>query len=218
VAGKIRPGPTDRQQELIDFIDRFTARQGYPPTIREMGAALGITSTNGVRVMLTSLERKGIIQRVSHKSRGVTFSDSKYRKSGGSPAGLRVRKQQVPIVGRVAAGAPLLAIENIEGYLTVDADLYPFRDGFALRVQGRSMIDAGIMDGDIVIARPSLPIEPGSIVVALIGDEATVKRYYLSGESVRLEPANPDFGPINVDRDTPGFSIVGRVVGLYRRY
>jgi repressor LexA len=193
----------------LDFISDHASRFGYPPTLREIGSKFAIGSTNGVRCILASLEKKGFIRRSPHLSRGIEIVGASNR-SGGMVA--------VPIVGRVAAGLPLLALENLEGDILIDRDYFPYTDGFALRVKGRSMIDAGIMDGDVILARPNLPIEAGSIVVALIGEEATVKKYYAETDKVRLEPANSQFGPIIVEHDTPGFIIAGKVVGLYRRY
>jgi len=212
---------TARQRMALDFIGGFTARSGFPPSLREIGSAMGITSTNGVRCLLLTLERKGYINRRKHQSRGIEIVGRRSAEFASDPAEQTAASdsmRRIPIVGRVAAGTPLLAVENIEGDLAVDGDFFPYRDGFALRVQGKSMLNAGILDGDIVLARPNLPLETGSIVVAVIGEEATVKRYYPETDKIRLEPANPHFDPIIVERGTPGFSIVGRVVGLFRRY
>jgi len=200
---------TPHQERVLEFIAEQVNRRGYPPTLREIGAKFNIGSTNGVRCILTALEQKGHIRRSPARSRGIELV------RGYETAGGMVR---IPIVGRIAAGLPLLAVENLEGDILLDRDLFPHADGFALRVKGRSMIDAGIADGDVILARPDLPLEPGSIVVAIIGDEATVKKYYPERDRVRLEPANPQFGPIIIEKDAPGFRIAGRVVGLYRRY
>ncbi len=209
VDGRAARPLTDKQRAVLEFIAGKVERKGYPPTLREIGARFDIRSTNGVRSVLTALERKGYIRRKPYLSRGIELTGSLRRRS---------REVRVPIVGRVAAGEPLLAEENLEGDLVIDRDLFPAGDGFALRVKGDSMREAGIVDGDIVLARPDLPVGTGSIVIALIGDEATVKRFYPEGERVRLEPANKLFEPIILDRRTPGFRIVGRVVGLYRRF
>jgi repressor LexA len=200
---------TPHQKDVLEFISKQLEVSGYPPTLREIGAHFNIGSTNGVRCILSALEQKGQIRRKAHLSRGIELVNPGRRSAGGV---------KIPIVGRVAAGVPLLAVENLEGDLLVDRDYFPYGDGFALRVKGRSMIDAGIMDGDLILARPNLPLEPGAIVVALIGDEATVKRYYQDAAGIRLEPANPQFKPILIDPETPNFRIVGRVAGLYRRY
>lgn len=204
--------PTRRQQEVLDFIESQLTQSGRPPTIREIGAKLNIGSTNGVRSLLEALERKGYLKRKPYLSRGIELT-----KQAAAALSLPPVKT-VPIVGRVAAGQPLLAEENIEGELILDGDLFRTNDGFALRVQGQSMVEAGIMDGDIVLAQADAMVGPGMIVVALLGDEATVKRYYPEKERVRLEPANPHFGPIIVEKDTPGFRIAGKVVGLFRKY
>jgi len=200
---------TQHQLEVFEFISEHINRSGYPPTLREIGSRFHIGSTNGVRCLLAAIEQKGYIRRKPNLSRGIELLHSSE-----TPGGM----VRIPIVGRVAAGLPLLAVENLDGDILMDKDLFPHGDGFALRVKGRSMIGAGIVDGDVILARPDLPVEPGSIVVALIGDEATVKRYYPERDRIRLEPANPQFGPIIVEKDTPGFRIAGRVVGLYRRY
>jgi repressor LexA len=207
--GKRSKEPTPRQAQVYRFISDHITRESRPPTIREIGAFMGVGSTNAVRGVLTALEKKGYIKRTSFLSRAIELT-RQARKA--------VDTIRIPIVGRVAAGLPLLAVENIEGEITVSRDLIRAEDGFALRVKGQSMIEAGINDGDLVLARPDLPVDQGSIVVALIGDEATVKRYYVDGNLIRLEPANPHFEPIQVQIDDPGFRIAGRVVGLYRKY
>lgn len=200
---------TTRQLKVLDFIRTEITKHGCPPTMREIGDRFDIRSTNGVRCLLQTLERKGAIKRKPYSSRGIELTER--------PQEPR-KMTRVPIVGRVAAGEPLLAEQNIEGEIYLDHDLFPAGDGFALRVKGDSMIEAGINDGDIVIARPDLPIYDGSIVVALIEDEATVKRIFSDSDSVRLEPANPAFKPIIVRKSNSNLRIVGRVVGLYRRY
>lgn len=200
---------TDHQREVLDFIAEHTNRAGYPPTLREIGTKFHIGSTNGVRCLLSVLEQKGFIRRKPGLSRGIELVHPTETPGG---------TIRVPVIGSIAAGLPLTAVENIEGEILLDREHFPYGEGFALRVKGRSMVEAGIMDGDLVIARPDLPVERGSIVVALIGDEATVKKYYPERDHVRLEPANPHFGPIIVDKDSPGFRIAGKVVGLYRRY
>lgn len=200
---------TNRQKAVLDFIADEVDGKGYPPTMREIGARFNIGSTNGVRSLLCALERKGFITRQPYLSRSIELTKMSFTRKGVA---------RIPIVGRVAAGMPLLAEENIEGEVLIDSDLFPAGDGFALRVKGLSMIEDGINDGDIVLARPDLPLNNGAIVVALLGDEATVKRYYPECNRVRLQPSNENFGPIIVESDTPGFRIVGKVVGLYRRY
>jgi len=198
---------TGRQRQALDFIVRATGERGCPPTIREIGDALGISSTNGVRYVLQALVRKGYIRRRPLVSRGIEVV-------AGRPRGHMVT---VPLVGRVAAGEPILAEENIEDFFFLDSSFLTSGQVFALRVQGESMKDVGILDGDIVFARQQSTAEKGEIVVALIGEEATVKRFYPENGRVRLEPANPDYGPIVVDKKAPGFRVAGKVVGLIRR-
>ena len=208
---KIKP-LTARQREVVEFIAGEVQLQGRPPTLREIGAHLKIGSTNAVRSLLSALERKGYIRRKPYLARGIEML--KEVNNFTLPGII-----SIPIVGRVAAGEPLLAEQNIEGRLLLDRDLFRSGDGFALRVKGKSMIEAGINDGDIVLARADLPLEKGSIVVALIGDDATVKYYFpVDDGRIRLEPANSDFGPIIIEEHTPGFYIAGKVVGLYRKY
>jgi len=203
---------TARQQEVWEYIAAETRRLGYPPTLREIGDKMGIGSTNGVRCLMEALEKKGYIRREPFLSRGIEMLKMPENKA---EKGDMVR---IPIVGRVAAGAPLLAEQNLDGELLIDRALFPAGDGFALRVKGESMLDAGIRDGDIVLARPDMPLEKGAIVVALIEDEATVKYYHPDRNGVKLVPGNQLFQPIFVERNTPGFHVVGKVVGLFRRY
>ena len=207
---KVRP-LTQRQQQVLEFIASELQISSRPPTLREIGNRLNIGSTNAVRSLLTALEKKGFIKRRAYLSRGIEILKKPYNVELGGVV-------SIPIIGSVAAGQPLLAEENIEGNLLIDRDMFRASDGFALRVKGESMVEAGIHDGDIVLARPDLPLEDGSIIVALIGDEATVKRFYPERDRIRLEPANPHFGPIIVEKDTPGFHVAGKVVGLYRKY
>jgi repressor LexA len=198
---------TRRQQQALDAIEEIIAGQGRPPTIRELGRSLNITSTNGVRYLLDALARKGYIRRRTHTSRGIQLLRRQ------APVNLR----SVPLVGRVAAGAPILAEENIEDVLFLDSTFLTSGELFALRVRGESMKEAGIFDGDVVFARKQPLAQPGDIVVAVIGDEATVKRFYPENGRIRLEAANPDYGPIIVDRAVPGFRLAGKVVGLIRK-
>jgi repressor LexA len=203
---------TERQKEVLEFIRQQVAQRGYPPSIREIGQEFGIKSTNGVRGILQALERKGEIRRSPHLSRGIELVNPEARS-----VAFDAPLTKVPIVGRVAAGTPMLAEENIEGFVAVDRDLLKGENTFALRVEGDSMVGAGIFDGDLVFARQQPDINRGDIVVALIDDEATVKYYYPDNGKVRLEPANRFYGPIVVDRSTPGFHVAGKVVGVFRR-
>ena len=204
---------TDRQQEIYQFIARSIRDRGYPPTIREVMEVFQIASTNGVRTTLAALEKKGYIKRHAMLSRGIELTDYMERN-----VPLMSEVREVPVIGRVAAGEPILASENVEGTLAVDRSFVPSEDVFALKVCGESMRDAGILDGDYVLARHQETAEVGEIVVAVIGEEATVKRYYLEGSRVRLEPENEAFGPILVDPSKSDFRIAGKIVGLMRRF
>ena len=204
---------TERQQAIYDFIAQTIRTRGAPPTIREIMDVFDINSTNGVRTTLAALEKKGHIRRHARLSRGIELVD--YVEHEPLSADLR----EVPVIGRVAAGEPILATQNIESTLQVDNNLLPASGTiFALRVHGESMKDAGILDGDIVLARQQENAERGDIVVALLGEEATVKRYYPEGACIRLLPENEAFEPIIVSRGAENFGIAGKVVGLMRRF
>jgi len=203
---------TERQRAIYEFIVN-AIRAGGPPTIREIMDVFGINSTNGVRTTLETLEKKGYIRRRARRSRGIELVDYV------GPASLSADLREVPLVGRRAAGTPILATQNIENTLNVDASLVPASgDVFALRIHGESMCDAGILDGDIVIARQQDRAEHGDIVVALLNDDATVKRYAPDPDGIQLLPANEAFDPIVVPPNTEGFRIAGKVVSLMRRF
>ena len=199
---------SDKEQMILDYIKENISRNGYSPSIRDIRRDLGIKSTSTVHTYLEKLERKGYIQKENGKSRTLRV-DSLVSGSNPTPHVL------VPILGRVTAGLPILAEENREGYVT-----YPFggkllgRQLFALRVTGTSMIDAGILDGDIVIVEKTPAAENGEIVVALIEDEATVKTFYRERGHYRLQPQNKTMDPIIVD----SLMILGRVIGVVRSY
>ncbi|MBU0517401.1 transcriptional repressor LexA [bacterium] len=203
---------TDRQREVLDFIGSHVADRGYPPSIREIGKEFDIKSTNGVRGILQALERKGEIRRSPQLSRGIELIHPEARN-----VKFTAPLVEIPIIGSVAAGHPLLAEQNIEGTITLDRDLLKGDNTFALRVKGDSMVGAGIFDGDLVFAREDSDIRRGDIVVALIDNDATVKYYYPDNGTIRLEPANRFYGPIVVDQNTPGFHLAGKVVGVFRR-
>ncbi len=222
---------TDRQLEVLRFIARQIEEQGYPPTIREIGEALDIRSTNGVNDHLKALERKGFLSRDPVKSRALIPTDrardvltgrgaqviSLAARSAARAASSRL--VEVPIVGRVAAGQPILAEERIEDTVQVDSFfLGAGRKVYGLRVQGDSMIGDGILPGDYVFVRKQLNADDGDIVVAMIDDEATVKRVYFEGDRVRFQPSNPRMAPIYVrESDFKSTMILGIVVGIYRR-
>ena len=204
---------TERQQAIYDFIAETIRSRGAPPTIREIMQVFDINSTNGVRTTLAALEKKGHIRRHARLSRGIELVDYV------EPETLSADMREVPLIGRVAAGAPILATQNIESTLNIDKSLVPASGAiFALRVHGESMRNAGILDGDVVLARQQENAERGDIVVALIGEEATVKRYAPDSDGIRLLPENDAFKPIVVSPETDDFSIAGKVVGLMRRF
>jgi repressor LexA len=210
---------TERQREILTFIVKETEVRGFPPTIREIGEQMDIRSTNGVNDHLKALERKGYLNRGEQQSRSLVPT-----KRARMLLGLGVKKDsgmvEVPLLGKVAAGAPLLAQENLEDSVKIDSFLVggTGREVFALRVKGQSMIEDGIHDGDYLFVRKTPSAQPGDIVVALIEDEATVKRYYPEGERIRFQPANKDMQPIYVDKaDFRSTMLLGLVVGVYRK-
>jgi repressor LexA len=202
---------TEKQRNALEFIQSEIKSKGRPPTLREIGSRIGISSTNGVRYVLDALERKGFLERSPMLSRGIELTSRSAIDRG--MASVRT----VPLLGRIAAGMPLLATQNIESHITVDRSIARSEDTFALSVRGDSMIDAGIHEGDVIFARPQNTADSGDIVVALLGDEATVKYFRPQGDRVLLEPANRYFSPIVVEKGTPGFKILGKVVGLMRK-
>ena len=223
---------TDRQLEVLRYIARQIEDQGYPPTIREIGEALDIRSTNGVNDHLKALERKGFLSRDPVKSRALIPTTRAREALLGKTPGAQVislaarsaqrqasRMVEVPIIGRVAAGQPILAEERIEDTVQIDSFfLGAGRKVYGLKVQGDSMIGDGILTGDYIFVRKQLNAEDGDIVVAMIDDEATVKRVYFEGDRVRFQPSNPRMAPIYVrEEDFRSTMILGVVVGIYRR-
>ncbi len=214
-AKETRKALTARQREVFEFIKDRIQSDSRPPTLREIGIRFDITSTNGVRSILHALAKKGYIERSPKLSRGIDLPEME--KAAAETA--REGAVEVPILGRVAAGTPILAVENLEGTVVVDRDFLMRQENvFALKVQGDSMKDAGIMDGDLLFARQQRTAERGQIVVALLGEETTVKYYYPEGTYVRLQPANDAYGPIIVGQDIVDFSVLGRVIGIMRNY
>lgn len=213
---KDRKALTPRQREVFEFIKERIEQTNRPPTLREIGLRFQISSTNGVRSILAALVKKNFIARSPKLSRGIDLPQTTREPS---KPGAEIKVLEIPIIGRVAAGQPILAVENLEGTVVVDRDFLLRQENvFALRVQGDSMIDAGIHHGDLVFARQQNTAERGQIVVALIGEETTVKYYFPEAGRVRLEPANEAYGPIIVDVNTPDFSILGRIIGVMRKY
>ena len=210
---------TERQREILAFIVKETESRGFPPTIREIGEEMDIRSTNGVNDHLKALERKGYVSRGEQQSRSLVAT-----KRARLLLGLGAKKEsgmvEVPLLGKVAAGAPLLAQEHVEDSVRIDSFLLggQGREVFALRVKGNSMIEDGIFDGDYLFVRKTPQAQPGDIVVALIEDEATVKRYYPEGDRIRFQPANATMQPIYVSKaEFRSTMILGQVVGVYRK-
>jgi repressor LexA len=195
---------TKRQQEIFDFIKRYSAKHGYPPTVRDIGRAIGLTSSSTVHAHLANLEKLGIIKRDPTKPRALEVLIDK-AKAAVSPG--------LPVVGRVAAGQPVLAEENIEEYVEVPNIAGGDRGEYLLKVSGDSMKNAGILEDDYVVVRPQDTARDGEIVVALVGEEATVKRFFKEKDHVRLQPENEALEPIRV-KDV---RVLGRVVGVCRR-
>jgi repressor LexA len=199
---------TKRQQEIFDFIKRYSAKYGYPPTVRDIGKAVGLASSSTVHAHLANLEKVGLLRRDPSKPRAIELLDK-------AVEGVRsiVKPGGLPLVGQVAAGQPIVAEENVEEYIEVPA-LAGGEDGeFILRIRGDSMKDAGILEGDFVVVRPQETAHDGDIVVALVGEEATVKRFFLESDHIRLQPENEALEPIR----TKEVRVIGRVVGVFRR-
>ena len=194
---------SDKQTAILEFIRSEIEQKGYPPSVREICSAVGLKSTSSVHAHLTQLEKKGLLRRDPTKPRAMEVLD-----------GPVSRGRSVPLVGRVTAGLPILATENIEEYLVLPQSLQGRGDLFALRVPGESMIEAGIEDGDIVVLRRQETAENGEIVVAMIDDEATLKRIYYEDGHVRLQPENAAMEPIYADEVV----ILGRLLALFRQY
>ena len=206
-------GLTKRQEMVLDFITQSINSRGYPPTLREIGSHMGIRSTNGVNDHLRALERKGYLKREDMKSRAL-------RPVNMDGSAIEDTVVEIPVVGRVAAGEPVLAEQNIENIVAVDQSLIGrHREVFALKVRGDSMIDAGINEGDTIFVRKQLHAERNDIAVVLIGDEATVKYFQPESDFVRLMPANKAYAPIIIRKeDFRPTQILGVVIGLYRSY
>ena len=198
---------TKRQQEIFDFIKRYSSSHGYPPTVRDIGKAIGLTSSSTVHAHLANLEKLGLLRRDPTRPRAIEILVDKAKKVvGDGESGL-------PVVGSVAAGQPVLAEENIEDYVEIPPIAGGDAGEFLLRVRGDSMKDAGILEGDHVVVQRQETAADNEIVVAQIGDEATVKRFFRENDHVRLQPENPDFEPI-ISREV---EILGKVVGVMRR-
>jgi repressor LexA len=197
---------TKRQQEIFDFIKRYSEKYGYPPTVRDIGKAVGLASSSTVHAHLSNLERIGLLRRDPSKPRAIELRDR-------AAAGMRgFVNPGLPLVGQVAAGQPVLAEENIEEYIQTPTFAGGDSGEYLLRVRGDSMRNVGILEDDIVVVRSQDTADDGAIVVALVGDEATVKRFFQEDDHVRLQPENETMDPIR-SRDV---RVLGKVVGLMR--
>lgn len=205
---------TKRQQEIFDFIGRYAEKMGYPPTVREIGKAVGLHSSSTVHVHLANLEKAGVLRRDPSKPRALeilveTARSARDAVGSAIPGG----GDGLPLLGRVAAGPGMLAEENVEEYVDVPEMIGGREGDFVLEVRGESMKDAGIVDGDWIVVRPQAVADDGEIVVALLGEDATVKRIFREEDHIRLQPENDEMEPIR----TTDAELVGRVIGLIRR-
>lgn len=205
---------TDRQQAILTFIEEYINSTGYPPTLREIGKKFEISSTFGVKRHLDALVKKGYLNIESNQSRALSIIDPIISKA----AKFVDKMFEIPVVGRVAAGYPILAEENIEDHLVVDASFVKNNpECFGLKVRGDSMVNAGIFEGDTVLVNPQKNANNGEIIVALLGDEATLKRFEKQNNYINLIPENDNYEKITV-MDREDFSIIGKVVGVFRLY
>jgi repressor LexA len=198
---------TKRQQEIFEFIKRYSARHGYPPTVRDIGKAVGLASSSTVHAHLANLEKVGLLRRDPTKPRAIELLDR-------AVGGVRniVRPPGLPLLGHVAAGQPILAEENVEEYVQTPGIVGGEQGEYLLRVRGESMQDVGILAGDLVVVAPQETARDGEIIVALVGEEATVKTFYRESDHIRLQPENAAMEPIR----TREVRILGKVVGLMR--
>lgn len=200
---------TKKQADFLSFLEKYLQERGYPPTVRESMDGLGLSSTSIVKKYFDILERKGYIRRQFHRPRAIEIVDGATTQVSGI--------RSVPIVGRVRAGVPHPAIEDIEGYLAVDKTLCRSSNIFFLRVVGDSMIDAHIQDGDLVLIKPQPVANNGEIVVAIVNNEATVKRFYKNGDTIQLRPEHPTMQPIIITEGQADVSIIGKVAAVIRQ-
>ena len=200
---------TERQSEILKLIRELTEVSGFPPTRAEIAERMGFRSVNAAEQHLRALEKKGAIEISSGASRGLRVRDAK-------PSGRLGRLLELPVIGRVAAGSPMLAEEHVQGRYQVDPNLFTPRADYLLRVRGMSMRDAGILEGDLLAVHRTQDARTGQVVVARLGDEVTVKRFRRRGNAIQLMPENPEFEPIEVDARSEPLVIEGIAVGVIR--
>jgi repressor LexA len=198
---------SDKQREILDYIKTEILNKGYPPTVRDICEAVKLKSTSSVHSHLETLEKNGYIRRDPTKPRAIEIVDDNFNLT-------RREVVNVPMIGRVAAGQPILAVENIESYFPIPTEFMPNAESFMLRVQGESMINAGIFDGDNILVEKCDTAHNGEMVVALVDDSATVKTFYKEGDHIRLQPENDFMDPIIV----PDCKILGKVFGVFRLF
>jgi len=203
---------TRRQQEIFDFIRRYSAKYGYPPTVRDIGKAVGLASSSTVHAHLANLEKIGLLRRDPSKPRAIELLEKGVGNAVDSVRGM-VRAEGLPLLGSVAAGQPILAEENIEEYVPVPQLAGGEEGDYVLRIRGESMKEAGILEGDYVVVHPQDTAKDGDVIVALLGEEATVKRFFRETDHIRLQPENASMEPIR----SKEVKVLGRVVGLLRR-
>ncbi len=201
---------TEKQREILEFIKQSILSRGYPPAVREIGEAVHLKSTSSVHSHLSTLEKNGYIRRDPTKPRAIEIVDDSFNLA-------RRELVNVPIVGTVTAGEPILAIQNIEGYFPILPEFVNNSQTFMLKVKGDSMVNVGIYEGDYILVEESSHASNGEIIVALVEDSATVKRFYREKDHIRLQPENDFMEPILIPTGVP-FSIIGRVIGLYRKF
>ena len=197
---------TLKQERVFNFIIKYKAQTGYPPTVREITENLGLSGPNSAKKFLDLLERKGWIRKTAKSSRAIEIlGDNK------------TLPYMIPVVGNIQAGTPILAIENIEENISIDPSLVKDKESFFLKVRGNSMIEAHIMDGDLAMVRPQNTVEQGEIAAILIGEEATIKYFFKEEENIRLQPANPEMDPILIKADEESIKIIGKITGIVRK-
>ena len=197
--------PTAKQLEIMNYIKKEILEKGYPPTVRDIGEAVGLKSTSTVHAHLERLEMKGLIRRDPTKPRAIELVDDEF-------SVIRREMVNVPVIGNVAAGQPLLAVENISNYFPIPVEYMPNQQTFMLKVKGESMINVGIFSGDLILVEQTTDARNGDIVVALVDDSATVKTFFKEKDHIRLQPENDNMDPIIVDDCT----ILGKVIGVFR--
>lgn len=207
---------TDRQKEILLHIQQFINENGFPPTLREIAAHFGMASTFGVKRHLDALKKKGYLKIESFASRAISLNKPSFEEIESEEVNYNSKVISIPVVGRVAAGSPILSEENLDGMISIDSNFFKNNtDCFALRVSGDSMINAGIFDGDLVIVNPDEKVSQHDIVVARVDDEITVKNYEKKNNKILLIPQNEKYEPITVTEKN-NFSIVGKVIGVLR--